>query len=604
MPQAHVLESPFDLNLPLNRPLRAMVQPPLEKLLCLPTLKSLYSEISGRKNSDFLADVLNLLSIQVDVPETDLSNIPATGPAVVVANHPFGAIEGVILLQTLRRVRPDVKVMANHVLSMIPEMREHLISVDPFGSRKSSKRNIGPLKEAIRWARGGGLLAVFPAGEVSSLQLRKRTVTDPQWSPSIGRIIRITKAPVVPVHFDGHNGPLFHLLGMIHPRLRTMMLPREMLNKQRRTVCLDVGRMIPAQKIQHFENDEKLTDYLRLRTYLLKHKREQATGLTPPTNLEGTQPVAQSCGPALLAAEIESQPAQNVLLEQGDQMIICAQGRALPAVLPEIGRLRELNFRDVGEGTGLARDLDRFDDDYHHLVLWHKKDRRIVGAYRVGCVDSIVDSSGIKGLYTSTLFKYDHKFLDALGPCLEMGRAFISKEYRKSYNPLLLLWKGIARFVYRHKRYKTIFGPVSISNDYNPLSRHLMMHFLKGHQEGTKALLKTVRPLTPPKIKARVPGGFKPGSIAAICPDIEDLGTAVADIESDGKGVPVLLRQYLKLGGQVLTFNLDRDFGDAIDGLIVVDLTKTSEKTLARYMGKDEVSVFRAYHLRMATHAA
>jgi len=598
MQQAQTASNPFALNLPLTRPLRAMIQPPLEKILCLPTLKSLYSEISGRDDSDFLTDVLNLLSINVDVTDEDLARIPATGPAVVVANHPFGAIEGVILLQALRRVRPDVKVMANSLLNMVPEMREHLIAVDPFGRSDSAKKNIGPLKEAIRWARGGGLLAVFPAGEVSSLQIRKRTVTDPAWSPTVGRIIRIAKAPVVPVYFDGHNGPLFQLLGLLHPRLRTVMLPREMLNKQRRTVRLDIGRAVPAQKIARFENDEHLTDYLRLRTYLLKHKRSEAAGAAAPASLAGALPVAASCGPELLAAEIESQPAQNVLLDQGEHMVICAQGRALPVVMPEIGRLRELSFREVGEGTGQPRDLDRFDDDYHHLVLWHKTDRKIVGAYRIGQADEIVAAHGIEGLYTRTLFKYDQAFLDNLGPCLEMGRAFITKEYRKSYNPLLLLWKGIAQFVYRHKRYKTLFGPVSISNDYNPMSKHLMMQFLKGQLSGGESLTRAVRPLTPPKLKAKVPGGFKAGSIAALCPDIEDLGTALADIEADGKGVPVLLRQYLKLGGQVLTFNLDRDFGDAIDGLIVVDLSKAPDKTLDRYMGKDEAEAFRAFHAR------
>lgn len=598
MQQAQTLASPFDLNLPLHRPFKAMVEPSLEKLLGLPTMKTLYSQISGRADSDFLSDVLDLLRIEVDVPWADLANIPATGPVVVVANHPFGAIEGVILLHALRRVRPDVKVMANSMLCLIPELREHVIAVDPFGRKDSAKKNIAPLKEAIRWARNGGLLAVFPAGEVSSLQLRKRTVTDPQWSPSVGRIIRIAKAPVVPVYFDGNNGPLFHLLGMIHPRLRTMMLPREMLNKQRRTVRLDIGRIVPAQKIQHFVDDENLTDYLRLRTYMLQHKRGQAaTPAATPASLVGATPVAPSCGADLLAQEIESQPAENVLLEQGEHLIICALGRHLPTVLPEIGRLRELSFREVGEGTGQARDLDRFDDDYHHLVLWHKIDRKIVGAYRLGCVDRLVHARGIDGLYTSTLFKYDQKFLDSLGPCLEMGRAFITREYRKGYSPLLLLWKGISRFIYLHKRYRTLFGPVSISNDYQPLSRHLMMHFLKGSQDEAMDLGKGVRPLTPPKrSKSRLPGGFKPGSLAAICPDIEDLGTAVSDIESDGKGIPVLLRQYLKLGGQVLTFNLDRDFGDAIDGLIVVDLTKTPEKALARYMGKEETADFRAHH--------
>ena len=596
MSQAQVLESPFSLDLPLKRPFKGLVQSPLEHLLGLPTLDSLYSQIRGREGADFLEDVLGLLDIRAEVSDADLANVPATGPAVVVANHPFGAIEGVVLLHALRRVRPDVKVMANHLLSLIPEMREHIISVDPFGKDSSTRRNVSGLKEAIRWAKGGGVLAVFPAGEVSSLRLCKAALTDPRWSPTVGRIIRIAKAPVVPVHFQGANGPLFHLLGLVHPRLRTMMLPRELLNKQRRALRLDIGKPIGARKVAEFDDDEKLTELLRLRTYLLGARGKAPAARPAPAALVDARPVAPSCGADVLAAEIETQPEENVLLTQGDYVVVCAQGRYLPAVLPEIGRLRELSFREVGEGTGMERDLDRYDDYYHHLVLYNRAEREIVGAYRVGRADVIADGFGVDGLYTSTLFKYDRSFLDGLGPALELGRAFVSSKYRKNYNPLMLLWKGIATFVQRQGRYRVLFGPVSISNDYLPLSRNLMMRFLKTHHCTDKSLAKKARALTPPRLRTRVPGGFRMGSVAALCPDIEDLGAAVADIEADGKGIPVLLRQYLKLGGSVLTFNLDREFGDAIDGLMVVDLAKAPAKTLARYMGKEESTLFLARH--------
>lgn len=596
MPQARTLDAPFNIDLPLMRPFKAMIQPPLEKILCLPTLNSLYSQIGGRADSDFLGDVLDLLGVRVDVPEGGLGNIPAAGPAVVVANHPFGAIEGVILLHLLKRVRPDVKVMANYLLSMVPEMREHIISVDPFGKAASPTRNVAGLKQAIRWTRDGGLLAVFPAGEVSSLQLRKAALTDPAWSPSVGRIIRIAKAPAVPVHFDGNNGPLFHLLGLIHPRLRTMMLPRELLNKKRHVVRLDVGRPVSAQKIAGIGDDARLTELLRLRTYLLKERRAPARRVSVTASLADARPVAPSCGPEALARELESGPGIDVLLEQGPWRVVCAQGRDLPEILPEIGRLRELSFREVGEGTGQPRDLDHFDDYYHHLVLWNSEEREIAGAYRLGRADVIAEELGVDGLYTSTLFRYDRAFLDGLGPSLELGRAFVAAKYRKNYNPLMLLWKGIARFVSRHGAYRILFGPVSISNDYLPLSKNMMMRFLSARHCVDKALARRVRPLSPPRLRTRVPGGFRLGSVAALCPDIEDLGAAVSDIEADGKGIPVLLRQYLKLGGTVLTFNLDRHFGDAIDGLMVVDLAKTPEKTLARYMGREESAAFLARH--------
>lgn len=602
-------QPPFVLDLPLNRPLRAMVGKPLEKMLCLPTLNSLYARIGGREAEGFPGRVLDLLGVAVDAPEADLARIPATGPAVVVANHPFGAIEGVVLLQALLRVRPDVKIMANSLLALVPELRGHLITVDPFGSRNAARRNIAPLKEAIRWARGGGLLAVFPAGEVSSLQLRKRAVTDPDWSPTVGRIIRISGAPAVPVYFDGANGPLFHLMGLIHPRLRTVMLPRELLNKRSRTVRLGVGRPVPAQKIARFASDEQLTQYLRLRTYVLgqRCRRDQGPAgvlraLAPrpaaPRALPAPAmtPVAPPCDRAALAREIAAQPAPNVLLEQGDYVIVCAQGRYLPTVLPELGRLREIAFREVGEGTGRARDIDRYDDYYHHLVLWNRAAQEIVGAYRLGRADIIAGGYGPAGLYTHSLFDYDQRFLERISPALELGRAFVTAEYRKSYNPLLLLWKGIAAFVSRERRYRLLFGPVSISNDYHPCSKLLMMRFLRANHAPEGGLHKLIRPRTPPRLRARRPGGLGFATINTVCPDIEDLASAISDIEADGKGIPVLLRQYLKLGGTVLTFNRDPDFGDAIDGLMLVDLAHTPPKTLERFMGRDEAAMFLAAH--------
>lgn len=597
MQHAHAQE-PFALDLPLKKPLKAMVTKPLEKVLCLPTLNSMYSRIGGRDSDSFLEDVLGLLGVSVDVPEADLANIPAEGPAIVVANHPFGAIEGVVLLHALRRVRPDVKVMANSLLNMVPEMRRHLIAVDPFGSREAVKKNIIPLKEAIRWARNGGLLAVFPAGEVSSFQLRKRAVTDPEWSPTVGRIIRIAKAPAVPVYFDGANGPMFHLMGLIHPRLRTMMLPRELLNKKRRTVRVSVGRPVNTKKIAQFKDDEHLTNYLRMRSYVLG-KRAKAEATKPAAALPeaaALEPVAPSCGPDILAQEIESQPDHNVLLDHGDYRVICSQGRYLPAVMPEIGRLREIAFREVGEGTGKPRDIDRYDDYYHHLVLWHKTNREIVGAYRLGRSDVITDGFGPEGLYTNSLFEFDRRFLDRVNPALELGRAFVIAKYRKSYNPLLLLWKGIAAFVHREKKYKLLFGPVSISNDYTPYSKLLMMRFLKAHHTPGNNLAKLIRPKTPPKIKTKRPGGMAFKTINTVCPDIDSIDSAIGDIEHDNKGIPVLLKQYLKLGGQILTFNLDPDFGDAIDGLMLVDLAKTPRKTLERFMGKQEANMFLATH--------
>jgi hypothetical protein len=264
-----------------------------------------------------------------------------------------------------------------------------------------------------------------------------------------------------------------------------------------------------------------------------------------------------------------------------------------PNVLYEIGRLREIAFRDAGEGTGKAVDLDSCDAYYLQLFIWNTASRQIVGAYRVGPTDTIIERYGKTGLYTNTLFAYENRFLEEIGPALELGRSFVRIECQKSYTPLLLLWKGIGAYVARNPRYKILFGPVSISNDYQPVSRQLMVTFFR-KQGGVEDLTRLVRARSPFRKRPFQKWDAESGSMGLW--DIEDLSAMVADIESDQKGIPVLLRQYLKLGGQLLSFNIDRNFADALDGLIMVDLTRTDPKMLTRYLGSEGSAKFQEYH--------
>jgi putative hemolysin len=599
MPHVETQE-PFQIRFPdhgnLKSRLLQAIEPSLSKILCLEKLNAIYAGISDEaRRTDFLSSVLEAMNIGLDVHDCDLARIPKEGPCVVVANHPFGAVEGVVLGAMLRKVRPDVKLMANYLLAMIPEMREHIISVDPFGTGASAKNNISGLKQCLRWVRGGGLLAIFPAGEVSSYHLTKRAVTDPKWSPTVGRIIRMTKAPVVPVYFAGANRPLFHLLGLIHPSLRTVMLPREMLNRQRRNVSARIGNPITHGKLADMGDDTALTEYLRLRTYVLGYRCPGTA--ESQADCDRKEPIHAPVARETLLSEIAALPEKSRLFESDEYLVAACRGDESPGVLKEIGRLREKCFREVGEGTGRALDLDRFDEHYEHLVLWNKKKTEIAGAYRLGRVDEILDRFGTKGLYTATLFKFKKRFLRGLGPALEMGRAFVCSEYQRSYFALMLLWKGIGAYVAANPRYRVLFGPVSISNDYQPLSRNMMMRFLSSHHGGEPSFLKPIKPKNPPKLKSRAPGGLGYKAINMLLKDVEDLSGAISEIEADGKGVPVLIRQYLKLGGRVLTFNVDQDFGDAIDGLMLVDLTATPPRVLKKYMGAEGAKRFLSIHL-------
>jgi putative hemolysin len=590
----------FSLAHHSHGPVQRQVFSLTERLLALDRIRRIYRNMENAGDPQtFPARVLESLGITLDTCGDDLKRIPARGPAVIVANHPFGAVEGIALAHLLREIRPDVKIMANYLLSRIPQMKELFICVDPFARKDSARKNIAPMRDCLRWVREGGLLVIFPAGEVSHWDLRRRHVCDPPWNENIARLIRQSGAPVLPVFFPGTNGPLFQAAGLVHPRLRTALLPKELLNKRNKSLKVKIGHPIAPRRLQEFATDRDLSDYLRLRTYLL----EKGLTKAPPLSRRKAAPAGKNSmetiiGPqnsALMEDEIRNLPPEQVLVESGPMLVVQAQGRQAPFCLLEIGRLRELTFRAVGEGTGRAIDLDRFDHHYLHLFIWNRESREIVGAYRIGQTDRILENQGIGGLYTSTLFNYGRELLERLGPSLEMGRSFVRAEYQKSYAPLLLLWKGIGHFVAANRHYRNLFGPVSISSDYSAFSRQLIA---TGLSEGCRLhelarLVKAKTPLRPRPVRVK---GCPERSASSCWRDLEEISAIIADIEVEQKGVPVLLRQYLNLGGRMLAFNVDPDFSDVLDGLVVVDLAKTDEKSLERYLGKEGSRRFLDYH--------
>ena len=293
---------------------------------------------------------------------------------------------------------------------------------------------------------------------------------------------------------------------------------------------------------------------------------------------------------ATLQAEIDALPPDQRLVDRGRFHVYWARASEIPRALQEIGRLRELTFRAVGEGTGRGADVDLFDAFYLHLFVWDTHEVAIVGAYRLGLVDEILARHGKRGLYTHSLFKYRTRMLESLSPAIELGRSFVRAEYQRSFAPLLLLWAGIGRFIEAAPRYAVLFGPVSISARYAPASRRLIVDCLSAHRADT-GLAREVRPRRP----------FRAGAAAAPNPiaapgSVEELSRRIAEIEQDGKGVPVLLRHYLELGGKLLGFNLDPNFSDTLDGLIMVDLRASDPRMLARYMGEEGAAGFLAYH--------
>lgn len=549
----------------------------------------------------FPDDILLGMNVRTVVSDEDRAKIPATGPVIVVANHPFGGIEGVVMLSIMNSIRPDCMAMANYMLQLIPEMRDMFIAVNPFGSKSAAKQNVGPLLETMKLLRGGHALGVFPSGEVSSIDLKSGRVRDPAWSTTIAGLARKTKATVVPMFFAGRNPAYFQIAGLIHPRLRTAMLPIMTSGKTSSTIRVHIGAPITPSEMEKFAGDEELTKYFRLRTYSLegrnpkvgKHKllqmrrrRRQASmimeDILPETPVEEVE------------AEIRRLPKEALLLTGGDLEVYITRLEERSSILREIGRLREITFRAVGEGTGRKKDIDVFDSHYHHLFLWNTKNRQIVGAYRLGLADKIQAKYGVNGLYTHTLFKFNDKLLRRFQPAMELGRSFVRPEYQRTFAPLLFLWKGIGAFIGKNPQYATLFGPVSITADYRDTSRNMLLRSLRLSNFATE-LARFVKPRRKPH-KQRKREEWQNPDFKDLISDVDEVSTIIQDIEKDHKGIPILIKQYLKLGGKILSFNLDTDFSDVVDGLILVDLKKADARARTRYMGEEADKLFRDYH--------
>lgn len=370
-------------------------------------------------------------------------------------------------------------------------------------------------------------------------------------------------------------GGLFQGAGPLHPGLRTALLPRELLNKEGREIEMRVGPPVAAAALERLGDDDRIVASLRLRTYALASRGRDAVRFSGP-NLHGRSvrrlpAVAPAAPREVLAAEIAALPALQMLASIGQHEVWCEEDRQAPELLREIGRQREITFRLVGEGTGRALDLDRFDATYRHLILWDSAAGAVAGAYRLGETDRLLADSGRRGLYTSALFAYEPGFFRHLGPALELGRSFVAPDYQKSYGALLLLWRGIGRFLVANPRFRHLFGPVSISNSYRPISRELMVSFLKTARRDPE-LEPFVRPRTPISTPRHRQWDHDPAG--TMFENLEDLGALIADIEADRKGVPILLKQYLKLNARVVTFNRDPRFSEVWDCLLAVDLRR------------------------------
>jgi putative hemolysin len=541
----------------------------LSKISKTDEVNDLYQDLFTYKGFDFIEALLHRLNVNIQLNQKDLRAIPNSGPLVVVCNHPFGAMDGVSILHILKEVRPDVKVMANFLLKEIKPIESFFLDVNPF-ENVTTRSSIAGIKKSLQHVQQGGCLVIFPAGEVSSYQLDAKAVVDGKWSQSVFKLIQKTKATIVPVFYDGRNSNLFLFLSWIHPYLRTMALPSEMLKKKNSTISAIIGKPIQYEDWSIIKDTGQLNRFIRAKVYSLGSDLEVSRSYFQWKDIlrwkKNPQAIAEAINQSLLMQEVES-IEDSKLFDHLDFSCYVAKANQIPNLLKEIGRCRELTYREVGEGTMKAMDLDEYDLYYYHLILWNKKDKQLVGAYRLGLGREIIQYYGKRGLYAHSLFKLKKELIPTLTKSIEMGRSFVVPQYQRGRWPLFLLWKGIVLFIQHFDEVEYIMGSVSISDDYKSISKEIIINFLseKFHQHPLKKWVIPRNPIKPKK------GRINPKDLLIpVNSEIKKLDQLINEIEPLGKNVPVLIKKYLAQNAKILAFNRDPNFNNAIDAFMIL----------------------------------
>lgn len=561
----------------LPSPLRFVIN----KLSSLHVLRGWYDDWLNAPEPDvtqFLDFTLGKIGAEFHTQNLEsLESVPRDKALIIVSNHPLGALEGMQLSRLLLRYRPDLKVLTNELLLQFKEFNDLFIGVDVLNPDKQQMNARGMMQASRHLAKGGALL-IFPAGTVSVLDVKSWSIQDAPWKHIVGRLALKYEAQCLPVHIEARNSWAFYLSGLIHKRLRTLLLPRAMLWQRRRKVTARIGQIINLNDTD-ISTPATATEYLRLACELLAVEK---LGEEHPLQPYLTGGVAAD----KLEREFACLQAYHVA-EQGNLHVYNAPYSALGCIAEQLALVRERTFRAVGEGTGLALDADRFDADYWHILVWDAEAKQIAGGYRAVRVRGVLERGEMKALYSNSLFHYDERFIRELGGAIEVGRSFVVEAYQADSRALDLLWRGLGAMMLQHPDCHTLFGCVSISSRYSPMIRALLTEsFLAAH--GAGANMRTlVRPVSPFKysLKFWTPDTIKAlSSMAAINKLLGNSGNAMR--------VPVLIRHYLALNGKFIDFSVNVGFNQSLDGLILVDLRTAPPRYLRRYLGKAGAAEF------------
>jgi putative hemolysin len=566
----------------------------LMRVLRISKVNKIYNNHKHKSDLDFLNGLLGEFKIEFEIPEEDLKRIPKTGPFITVSNHPLGGIDGILLLKLLMEQRSDYKIIANFLLHRIAPLKPYVMPVNPFENHKDAKSSIAGIKNALIHLKNGFPLGIFPAGEVSTYRDGKLMVDKP-WEDGAVRLIKKANVPVIPIYFHAKNSRLFYVLSKISDIFRTAKLPSELLSQKRRVIKVRIGKPISVKDQNTYEDIPSFYEFIRKKTYMLAHPFEKKSqNILSKQNLKipkTPKKIISQKNVRYFIKEIDKlRDSDNRLLESKNYEVYFAAAKDIPYLLQEIGRLREITFRDVGEGTNKSIDLDSFDKYYHHLILWDREANILAGAYRMGLGKDIYKKHGISGFYIHTLFRFEPELYSMLESTIEMGRAFIVKEYQQKPMPLFLLWKGIVHVTLRYPEYKYLMGGVSISNKFSEFSKSLMIEFMKSHYYDPY-IAQYIFPKKEFKVKLK--DADKDFVFDATKADMQKFDKIIDEIEPGVLRIPVLIKKYVKQNARLVAFNVDPKFNNAVDGLMYIRVADIPDSTVKPVMEEFQAELER-----------
>ncbi|MEJ6792028.1 MAG: lysophospholipid acyltransferase family protein [Lacinutrix sp.] len=558
----------------------------LMKVLKISTLNRIYNRNKHLSEVEFLDAILDEFQIKFEIPEEDLKRLPKDGAYITVSNHPLGGIDGILLLKLMLEKRGDFKIIANFLLHRIEPMKPYIMPVNPFEDRKAVKSSIVGFKNSIKHLREGHPLGVFPAGEVSTYKDGKLMVDKP-WEEALMKLAQKANVPIVPIYFHAKNSKLFYKLSKISDIFRTAKLPSELLTQKHRTIKVRVGKAISVTAQDEHKTLDDFTDFIRRKTYMLSNafepKEKSISSLSSSLKVPKTpKKIVTPVDSAKMIKEVAAlQKNDKRLLVSKNYEVYLAPAKDIPNILREIGRLREITFREVGEGTNEAIDLDHFDAYYHHMFLWDCEAKVLAGAYRMGLGSKIYEAHGINGFYLQDLFRFEPELYKMMSESIELGRAFIIKEHQQKPMPLFLLWKGIVHTTLRYPEHKYLIGGVSISNQFSNFSKSLMIEFMKSHYYDPY-VAQYVHPKKEFKVKLK--DADKDFVFDATEADLNKFDKIIDEIEPGALRLPVLLKKYIKQNARLVAFNVDPLFNNAVDGLMYIKIADLPESTVRPVM--------------------